>query len=72
MHEDPLASPWSCSLSLDRSITHNCLTPFRHGHSVELGLSSFTHHTPPCGVMCVSVTAFLVPTQCASPYMDRI
>lgn len=49
MHEDPEASPWcskSCSLSvLCGCITHNCLTPSRHGHSVGLDLSSITHHT---------------------------
>lgn len=76
MHEDPVASPWClkvCSLLLVCCIKRNCLTLFWHGHSVELGLSSFTHHTP-LFERCVSesVTIFWCSLQCAFPYMDRI
>lgn len=61
MHEDPVASPWcskGCSLSVACCITHNCLSLFWHGHSVEIGLSGFMHHTVLLGKVCVSVMIF--------------
>lgn len=61
MLQHPEASPWcseKCSLSVLCRITHNCLTPSQHGHSVGLGLTSFTYHTPPTIEVCMCATFF--------------
>lgn len=77
MYEDPVASPWCskhCSLSVLCCITHNCLTPFWHGHSVELGLSSVTYHTSLFGEVCVyACHGFLLLTSvCFSLYGEEM
>lgn len=43
----PPPSPCHC-------IAHNCLSPSQHGHSVGLGLASFTYHTPPAAKVCTA------------------
>lgn len=48
MLQHPEASPWCserCSLSVLCHITHNCLTPSQHGHSVGLGHQPHISHS---------------------------